>query len=188
VLSSSSLGPDGKPRQSKPLRHRFNAHANVCAGIAFSPVNNLLLCSAGYDNRIYFFDIVEGKEVKKIDCGTALSSISFCADGHTIGVGTYSGGRVIIYDLKEAKKIKIELKGHDASKRITYLNFSKLAKSTSSATGPQSVASSQASVRGQPPQFRQKKSRSPPNDRNQRTTGQRTHSGVRGGADVSQGN
>ena len=50
-----------------------------------------------------------------------LSAISFCADGHTIAVGANSGGRVIIYDLKDSKKIKIELKGHDVSKRISSL-------------------------------------------------------------------
>ena len=43
------------------LRHKFNAHTNVCSGIAFSPVNNLLLCTAGLDAKIFFFDIVEGK-------------------------------------------------------------------------------------------------------------------------------
>ena len=50
-----------------------------------------------------------------------LSCISFCADGHTIVVGSEQGGRVLIYDLKEPKKIKIELKGHEKSKRITAL-------------------------------------------------------------------
>ena len=40
------------------------AHSKACTGIAFSPVNNLLMCSAGADERIHFFDIVECKEVK----------------------------------------------------------------------------------------------------------------------------
>ena len=48
----------------------------------------MLLCSAGLDSRIYFYDIVEGKQVKKVEVGAPLSAISFCADGHTIGVGT----------------------------------------------------------------------------------------------------
>ena len=59
--------------------------------------------------------------MKKIDATIPLSAISFCADGHTIAVGSQQGGRVLIYDLKEAKKIKMELKGHDVSKRITSL-------------------------------------------------------------------
>ena len=89
------------------------AHSQSCTSLAFSPVNNLLLCSAGRDERIHFFDIVECKEVKQINTNQALSSISFCSDGHTIAVGTEIGARVLIYDLKDAKKLKIELKGHD---------------------------------------------------------------------------
>jgi len=84
MMSSNAL----EAKKTSPLRYRFMAHTSVCSGIAFSPVNNLLICSAGLDNRIQFFDIVEGKEVKKIDSGVPLSAISFCADGHTIAVGT----------------------------------------------------------------------------------------------------
>ena len=91
-------------------------------------MNNLLLCSAGLDSRIYFYDIVEGKQVKKIEVGAPLASISFCADGHTIGVGTEQSGQVIIYDLKDSKRIKIELKGHSRSTRVKCLQFSKLVK------------------------------------------------------------
>jgi len=47
-----------------------------------------------------------------------LSCISFCSDGHTIAVGTEIGGKCIIYDLKEPKKIKFEFGGHDPTKRI----------------------------------------------------------------------
>ena len=136
LMSSSSP----ETNKTSPLRYRFMAHTSVCSGLAFSPVNNLLICSAGLDNRIQFFDIVEGKEVKKIDAGVPLSSISFCADGHTIAVGTQTSGRVIIYDLKEAKKIKIELKGHDVSKKISSLQFSKPVKLQSSQEKPQAQA------------------------------------------------
>jgi len=67
------------------------------------------------DQKIQFFDIQEGKEVKKIDTGSPLSKISFCSDGHTIAVGTFDG-RIIIYDLKDAKRVKIELRGHENKK------------------------------------------------------------------------
>ena len=108
------------------MRFKFSAHNNVCTGIAFSPVNNLLLCSSGLDSRIFFYDIVEGKQVKKIEVGAPLAAISFCADGHTIGVGTEQTGQVIIYDLKDSKRVKIELKGDDRSSRIKALQFSRL--------------------------------------------------------------
>lgn len=50
--------------QSKSLKQKFLAHKASCTGIAFSPVNNLLMCSVGLDEKIHFFDIVECKEVK----------------------------------------------------------------------------------------------------------------------------
>ena len=68
------------------------------------------MCSSGLDGKILFFDIIEGKNVKKIDVLSPLSAISFCPDGHTIAVGTLKG-KILIYDLKEAKKVKLELKG-----------------------------------------------------------------------------
>lgn len=76
------------------------------------------MCCVGKDEKIHFFDIVECKEVKQIATGVQLSCISFCSDGHTIAVGTEIGGKCIIYDLKEPKKIKFEFGGHEPTKRI----------------------------------------------------------------------
>lgn len=79
------------------------------------------MCSVGLDEKIHFFDIVEGREVKQIPTGTPLSCISFCSDGHTIVVGTEQGGKCLVYDLKSPKTVKMELKGHDKGKRINAL-------------------------------------------------------------------
>ena len=65
--------------------------------------------------------------MKKIDTGTPLSALAFCADGHTVGVGTCSG-RILLYDLKDAKKVKLELKGHE-NKKVKAVVFSKSVKS-----------------------------------------------------------
>lgn len=48
--------------------------------------------------------------MKVIDVKSPLSSISFCPDGHTIAAGTIKG-KILIYDLKDAGKVKGELKG-----------------------------------------------------------------------------
>ncbi len=47
-------------------------------------------------------------------------------------MGTETGARVIIYDLKDAKKVKMELKGHDKTKRISSVLFQKAYKPSSS--------------------------------------------------------
>lgn len=105
----------------------FAAHdGRPCTGIAFSQVNHLLLASCGVDAKVHFYDITQGKEVKKIDVNQNSSSnvtpnqivtlaksehlttIGFCADGCTIAVGT-STGRIVAYNLKDVKRSKCQL-------------------------------------------------------------------------------
>jgi WD40 repeat protein len=43
------------------LQCKFASHSSPATSIAFSTVNHLLLCSAGLDKRIFFYDIVENK-------------------------------------------------------------------------------------------------------------------------------
>lgn len=90
--------------------HDIKAHNEECTAIAFSPVNHLLICSSGLDGKIQFYDTKEGKNVKCIDVQSPLSAISFCPDGHTIAVGTLKG-KILIYDLKDAKVVKMHLFG-----------------------------------------------------------------------------
>ena len=83
-------------------------HTSQCTGLAFSPVNNLLLCSCGMDGRIQFFDIATSKNVKTIQfkdesVPTPLSTIAFCYDGHTIAVGSITG-KVLVNNLKDKAK------------------------------------------------------------------------------------
>lgn len=113
---------------SKVIKSKFTAHSQACTDIAFSPVNNMLLCTVGLDEKINFLDIVAGTVVKQISTGVQMSCISFCTDGHTIAVGAQYGGRVLVYDLKEPKKVKLELKGHDKSKSINALHFTRIYK------------------------------------------------------------
>lgn len=42
---------------SPQAKHQLIGRQKPCTSIAFSPVNNLLLCSAGMDQKIQFFDI-----------------------------------------------------------------------------------------------------------------------------------
>mmetsp|Transcript_8160 Transcript_8160/g.7589 ORF Transcript_8160/g.7589 Transcript_8160/m.7589 type:complete len:95 (-) Transcript_8160:865-1149(-) len=91
------------------------------------------------DGKIQFYDIVEGKNVKHIDTKTQLNSISFCPDGHTIAVGTLRG-RIFVYDLKDTKKTKIELKGQEGTK-INCMQFSRLVKSSKTSTNQSKVSS-----------------------------------------------
>lgn len=66
-------------------------HTAAACGVAFSPLNHLLLCSAGLDRRIRFYDTKEKSLVKDIETDEPLTSLSFNTDGFTIAVGTLAG-------------------------------------------------------------------------------------------------
>ena len=104
------------------MYHAFDRskHQEACKGVAFSPTNELLLCSAGLDAKIQFFDVVEKKTVKDIQAHEAITSLSFYIDGITIAAGTVSGV-IYVYNLKDFK-IKAKLDG-DHTSEIKYLEF-----------------------------------------------------------------
>eukprot|EP00164_Ancoracysta_twista_P002699 GFYU01003593.1.p1 GENE.GFYU01003593.1~~GFYU01003593.1.p1 ORF type:complete len:817 (-),score=223.66 GFYU01003593.1:113-2563(-) len=79
----------------------FNqTHEAPCNAIAFSPVNHLLLSSAGLDKKLLFFDVQEKKTVKVLNTEAPLSSLSFLDDGVTIAAGT-TNGKILIFDLRK---------------------------------------------------------------------------------------
>lgn len=86
------------------LYHAFEKfkHTKACYGVVFSPTNELLLCSAGLDKKIQFFDIAEKKNVKSISAHEPISCLSFYIDGFTIAAGTLSG-QIYVYNLKDFK-------------------------------------------------------------------------------------
>lgn len=67
--------------------------------MAFSPVNELLLCSAGLDKLLLFYDVQANKLVKTMTCEAPLHSLDFMNDGFTVAAGT-STGKVLVYDLR----------------------------------------------------------------------------------------
>ena len=94
------------------LVHAFDtsSHSDTCTGVIFSPTNELLLCSAGLDAKIQFFDVEEKRNVKTIEANEAVTSLSFFQDGINIAAGTPSGS-IYMYNLKSSN-VKIILEGH----------------------------------------------------------------------------
>jgi protein NEDD1 len=56
-------------RSDAPSLAQFTQHTGTVTGLAFSPVNELLLCSAGLDCRAHFYDVQTKKLVKSVTCG-----------------------------------------------------------------------------------------------------------------------
>ena len=55
-------------RSDSPSLVKFTQHTGTVTGLAFSPVNELLLCSAGLDCRALFYDVQAKKLVKSVTC------------------------------------------------------------------------------------------------------------------------
>ena len=91
-------------------------------GVAFSPLNKLLLASVGLDKNIVFYDTSDKIIVKRIRSEFPFQSVSFCTDGHTIAVGASNSGAILVYDLRKSSKEVYKLcSGH--TQTINSLNF-----------------------------------------------------------------
>ena len=55
-------------RSDAPSLVKFSQHSGTVTGLTFSPVNELLLCSAGLDCRALFYDVQAKKLVKSVTC------------------------------------------------------------------------------------------------------------------------
>lgn len=107
--------------------HFPNAHNSPATGLAFSPVNKLLLCSSGLDQRLLFYDIKEKKLIKMLDSDAPLTCLAFNADGWTVAAGTLYGD-IKVYDLRAAVQSKAVLRGHNGD-AVNAVEFGKVKKS-----------------------------------------------------------
>ena len=99
-----------------------NSHKASVKGVAFSPLNKLLLASVGLDKNIVFYDTHDKIIVKRIRSEFPFASVAFCADGHTIAVGASNSGAILVYDLRKSSKEVFKLcSGHTST--INSLNF-----------------------------------------------------------------
>lgn len=74
-------------------------HDDSITGVAFSPINKMLLVSVSIDKRINFYDIILNKLIKTFDCSFPILSLSFYLDGKTIACGGVGGKLVIFIDI-----------------------------------------------------------------------------------------
>jgi protein NEDD1 len=111
-------------------------------GIAFSPLNKLLLASVSLDKSIIFYDIQKSKKVSGIVAPDPLQSIAFNSDGHTVAVGSLSNAKVYVYDLRNQSRILCTLAGHGST--VNSLSFMWPEESASKQTAMQAKKSANA--------------------------------------------
>src|SRR5690554_780001 len=86
------------------MYHSFTATHDVpISGMAFSPFNRYLICTAGLDKRYALYDVEQKKVVKNKLTGHALTSVTFKNDGISMAFGT-EDGKVLLYDLRSTSR------------------------------------------------------------------------------------
>ncbi|KAG0200023.1 Protein nedd1 [Mortierella sp. GBA30] len=89
---------------STGVYHSFAAtHEVPICGMAFSPFNRYLICTAGLDKRYALYDVEKKNVVKNTLTDYALTSVSFKNDGISMAFGT-DEGKILLYDLRSTSR------------------------------------------------------------------------------------
>lgn len=128
---------------TRRLLHSFiGAHEGPATGIAFSPINEMLMMSVGLDKRVICYDIQKKQILKVIDAESPLMCIDIMSDGATAAVGS-TRGKVHVYDLRQGGNTPIHIfQAHKSSVQSLRFIPSARLKTENSSTAKTSVSSS----------------------------------------------
>ena len=116
AATSSAAGASPSRRKAVPPTLRLTRrHDDAVTGIAFSPVNNVLLSSCSADGSVSFHDVNMLRTIQSFRPGSELGqrsvrsssmlsgvmSVSFASDGVTCAAGSING-HVYLYDLRKS--------------------------------------------------------------------------------------
>ncbi|KAI7821908.1 hypothetical protein BC939DRAFT_454881 [Gamsiella multidivaricata] len=100
VLRLWDTGSNG----STTMYHSFTmTHEVPISGMAFSPFNRYLICTAGLDKRYALYDVEKKNVVKNTLTEYGLTSVAFKNDGISMAFGT-DQGKVLLYDLRSTSR------------------------------------------------------------------------------------
>ncbi len=91
----------------------FSEHRAPSSGLAFSPVNDVLLLSVGLDKRCVFYDLDTGGPVNDFKTEQPLTAVEFLPDGQTVALGA-ADGSILLYDLRSFARPLMKTKMHSA--------------------------------------------------------------------------
>ncbi|XP_068241781.1 protein NEDD1-like isoform X2 [Palaemon carinicauda] len=99
------------------LLHTFaNAHAAPVSSVSFSPINELLMTSVGYDKKLVCYSIQTKKQILTHKSSVPLTSATLLPGCQHIALGAMTG-EVFIHDLRIIRKPLATLQAH--SKAVT---------------------------------------------------------------------
>ncbi|XP_072181527.1 protein NEDD1-like [Diadema setosum] len=91
-----------------------DAHSAPAMSLCFSPVNNLLLASAGLDKKVVCYDVNGRKTIKFMTVESPLTSLAFMHNGATLATGS-TRGKIYIFDLRMGSSPMNTLSAHKSS-------------------------------------------------------------------------
>ncbi|ESO84367.1 hypothetical protein LOTGIDRAFT_236321 [Lottia gigantea] len=141
---------------TRQLKHAFkDVHKAPATGLAFSPINEMLLLSVGLDKRIALYDVQGKGNLRVLMAESPLSCIDVMADGGTLAVGT-TRGKILVYDIRQGPNPVQMFMAHSGP--ISTLSFHP--KSAASDSGKS------AANKKRPPETQKMKPDNPPADPN----------------------
>ncbi|XP_064119216.1 protein NEDD1-like isoform X2 [Macrobrachium nipponense] len=95
------------------LLHTFaNAHAAPVSSVSFSPINELLMTSVGYDKKFVCYSIQTKKQILTHKSSVPLTSATLLPGCQHIALGAMTG-EVFIHDLRVIRKPLVTLQAHN---------------------------------------------------------------------------
>ncbi|XP_033120347.1 protein NEDD1-like [Anneissia japonica] len=132
---------------SKSVASFTDSHRAPATALSFSPVNDMLLASAGLDKRIVCYSVQAKSTIKTITAEAPLTSMAFATDGATLAAGT-TRGKVLVYDLRMGALPIRTLNAHKTS--VQAVAFSKAMNNKSETISADSKASRSKLIAGEP--------------------------------------
>ncbi|XP_053643007.2 protein NEDD1 isoform X1 [Cherax quadricarinatus] len=115
--------------------HAFSsAHSSPASAILFSPVNELLMMSVGYDKKLACYNVQTKQPLMTHRSSAPLTSAAFLAGGQQVALGTMTG-QVFIHDLRSIRPPIAVISAHNTAVTRVLLQPSSRSKSEGSVSG-----------------------------------------------------
>ncbi|XP_042888951.1 protein NEDD1-like isoform X2 [Penaeus japonicus] len=137
--------------------HSFKgAHSSPAASVSFSPVNELLMISVGYDKKFACYNVQTKQPLMTHRSSAPLTSAAFLSGGQQVALGTMTG-QVFIHDLRTLRTPLATITAHTKAVTSIIVQPATRTASESSASGVKK-SSRQKNIVEAPPAHKASKS------------------------------
>lgn len=129
--------------------HSFKgAHSSPAASVSFSPVNELLMISVGYDKKFACYNVQTKQPLMTHRSSAPLTSAAFLSGGQQVALGTMTG-QVFIHDLRTLRTPLATIPAHTKAVTSIIVQPATRSASESSAGGVKKNSKLKNNIEGQ---------------------------------------